>query len=173
MAIPTSIEGDLHVRGRVTSETMTIPASTITDAMVASNAAIAATKQEHRFVINYSQADGSDVVAAIVPVYVVHGTTATLISVEVVCIDAPEGGDKTFTVDLKKCNVGSPAPATVLTGVIAYAAATPDCTIKAGTFSSTSLANDDTLVVAIAVSGSTGNQGQGLIVTVTLDEDAS
>ncbi|MHC4715904.1 MAG: hypothetical protein ACYS5V_02965, partial [Planctomycetota bacterium] len=95
--------------------------------------------------------------------------------IEVSCLDANDGaGDKAFTVDLKKANQGTPTPATVLSAVINFTNGTySDCEVVAGTISSASLADGDTLVVAVAVSGSTGNQGQGLCVTVNLDEDAA
>lgn len=155
----------------VSADTLQLKDGGIGNAKIASDAAIAATKLIHQVPIHYSQADGSDVVAAIVPVHTVYGTTGTIVGVEAVCVDAPSGGDKKFTVDLKKCNAGSPTPATVLTGVIDYVNGTNDCTVLAGSISSASLADGDTLVVEIAVSGSTGSQGQGLIVTVTIQED--
>ena len=79
---------------------------------------------------------------------------------------------KQFTVDLKKCNQGSPTPATILSSAITYSSSQADCEVVAGTISSGTLADGDTLVVEVAVSGSTGTQGQGLVVTVTVREDA-
>lgn len=166
---------NLHVKGKITAESMTIPDGTLDDDAVAADAAIAATKLEHQHAIRYDQADGSDVVAAIVPVHVVQGTTATIVAIEAVCIDAPSGGDEVISVDLKKCNEASPSPATVLTGTIdiSVAESVADCEVVAGTIASASLVDGDTLVVDVAVSGSTGTQGQGLAVVVTLREDAT
>ena len=43
--IPT----DVHVAGKLTCQELTIPAATITNAMIEAAAAIEASKQEHRF----------------------------------------------------------------------------------------------------------------------------
>lgn len=168
----TVIESDAFVKGTLSAQTLSIPASTIKNADVASDAAIEAAKLEHQYAIRYSQADGSDVVAVIVPVHIVRGNTATIKDIEVVCVDAPSGGDKALAVDLKKANEGSPAPASVLSSAIAYSATQSDCEVEPGTISSASLADGDTLLVVVTVSGSTGTQGQGLVVTVTIREDA-
>ena len=149
-----------------------IPSGVILASHVAASAGLEATKLQHQHVIGYSQADGSDVVDAIVPVYTCRGVTATIIEVEVSCLDAPSGGDKKFTVDLKKANAGSPTPATVLSAVVDYSATRNDCEVVAGIIVSAALVVGDTIVVVVAVSGSTGTQGQGLIVTVTVREDA-
>jgi len=154
--------------------TFSPPAGCITNASVLPAAGIAATKLQRRISAPYSQADGSDIAAAIVPVHVVRGATATVVGVDVACVDAPSGGDKAFSVDVQKADEGTPTPATVLTGTIAYSATQSDCEVESGTISASpaALVTGDTVLVVVAVSGSTGTQGQGLIVTVTIDEDA-
>jgi len=172
MAIESTIQGDLHVVGDLSSSTLTIPALTLTDAGVSASAAIAASKQEHRFAITYSQAAGSDVVAATVPVYTVRGTTATLVAVQVAVTTAPTGGTEAITVDVKKGSDGS-AAATMLSSVVTYDDDDADYSVSAGSIGTATLAAADTITVVVAVSGSGGAQGQGLIVTITLNEDAS
>ena len=172
MATVVQYDGDMIVRGEFRATgTVSVPGSSFGNRELDSSDPATVEKLQHQHQLSYSQADGTDVAAAIVPVYVVRGTTATILSIDVVCLDAPSGGDKTFTVDLKKSNVGSPSPATVLSAAVTYPNATPDCTVRPGTISSASLVDGDTLVIAVAVSGSTGTQGQGLVVTVTLKED--
>jgi hypothetical protein len=166
------VESDLHVNGHLTSKTASLPAGTVTNAMVNASAAIAATKLQHQHVVNYSQADGTAVAAAIVPVWVCRGATATVVAVQVVCVDAPSGGDLTFTVDIHKGAVGTADGATILTGDRTYPNATADGTMLAGTISSGAMVAGDYLIVIVAVSGSTGTQGQGLVVTITVREDA-
>lgn len=169
----SKLEGDFTFTDTVTfARPPGLPPGTISNAAVASNAAIAATKLVHQHAIHYQQADGSAIVAAIVPIHTVRGITAEIIDVEVVCVDSPSGGDLKFTVDLLKADAGTPTPASVLSAVIDYVNATPDCTVLAGTITDEDLVDGDTLLVQVAVSGSTGTQGQGLIVTVTLREDA-
>ena len=127
-------------------------------------------KVVHRHVIHYGQADGADVAAAIVPIHTA-AVAGVVSAVQVVCLDCPQGGDKHFTVDLKLCNAGTPAPASILTTPVDCAAATPDATVLEGVVDDEDVAAGDTLVVVIALAGSTGNQGQGLVVTVTVDEE--
>lgn len=166
------IEEDGYFAGAVRFKEIAVQAGAFDDDDIAASADIAATKLEHQHALNYSQADGSDVVAAIVPIHIVRGTAGTIVAFEVVCVDAPSGGDKTFTVDLLIADAGTPSPASVLTGAVTYPNGTADCTVRTGTISSATLADGDTLLVQVAVSGSTGNQGQGLIVTTTIREDA-
>jgi len=165
-------EGDLLILGTVTPTTINLPAGTVDNAAVGAAAGIVATKMEHQHTLIYSQADGSDVVSAIVPIWIVRGVTAEVMDIEVVCLDSPSGGDKTFTVDLGKSNAASPAPATILSSSRTYPNGTSDSVVLAGAISSADLLAGDTLTVTVAASGSSGTQGQGLNVTVTVREDA-
>jgi hypothetical protein len=171
MAQLSTHRGDLDIQGNLSASSMSIPAGTVTNSDIASVAGIEATKLEHRYAIQYQQADGSDVATATVPVHIVRGATATIQDVEVVCVDAPEGGDKTFTVDVHYGNASS-ALATVLSAPISYGTANPDLTVVGGTLATSALTAGDTLVVIVTASGSSGNQGQGLIVNIALSEDA-
>jgi hypothetical protein len=171
MAI-TTMPGDLVVSGTLTPGAFNPPALSIGNAAISAAAGIVATKLQHQHTLNYRQNDGSDVVAAIVPLMIVRGVAAEVVDIEVVCIDAPSGGDKTFTVDLGVSNAASPAPATILTTPRTYPNATADATVLVGSIATAALAAGDTLVLTVAVSGSTGTQGQGLVVTVTVREDA-
>ncbi len=164
--------GDLLVQGTLSATTFSPPAASIGNAAIKSDAAIDASKLEHQHSLTYRQDDGSDIVAAIVPIHTVRGVSGVIIDVEVTCIDAPDGGDKAFSVDLKKCSQASPSPASVLSAVVDFTASEADCEVVTGTVTTTALLDGDTLVVVVAVSGSSGNQGQGLLVTATIREDA-
>ena len=166
------IDGDVHFTGTLSATTVNLPDATVTAADVLGAAGIEATKLQHQHCITYWQDDGTDVAAAIAPVYTCRGVTATVVAIEVVCVDAPSGGDKAFTVDLHVADEGTPTPATILSGTIAYSSTQSDCEVEPGTVSSGSLVVGDSLLVIVAVSGSTGTQGQGLVVTVTIREDA-
>lgn len=160
------------------AKTLVPSALCVSNSHVAAAAGIVATKLEHQHSLTYKQDDGTDIAAAIAGLWTCRGATATIVAIQVVCIDAPSGGDKHFTVDLKKCNEGSPAPATVLTAVIdsdTYGGAgeATDAEVGVGAIASAALVAEDTLVIDIALLGSTGTQGQGLIVTVTVREDAT
>ena len=173
------IAGDLYVRGSLKIgnklQVDEIPSACVEDSSVKADAAVAATKIEQQHAISYYQPDGTDVVAAIMPVHIVYGATGTLIGFEAACVDAPTGGTATFTVDLQKANEGAPAPATVLDGgtpITFVNDDTDDCEVLAGTLDSSKLilSVGDILFVVVVVSAGTGAQGQGLIVTLTLRE---
>lgn len=167
------IPNDVTVEGNFQAESITYPEGGISDDAVSPAADIDPSKLGHQHMITYHQADGTDVAAAIVPVYTARGA-GQVIDVDVVCVDAPDGGDKAFSVDIKKANQSSPSPATILSAVVDYADADSDMQVKEATIDTTKddYADGDTLFVVVAVSGSTGTQGQGLVVTITLREDA-
>jgi len=148
----------------------------ITNAMVSSSAAIAVSKQVNRVLAEYRVADGTNVAATSgdgVPIYTCTQTNgATLKSVTVVCPDAPSGGDLAFSVDVQKADE-SAAAATVLSGTISYSSTQSDYEQESGTISTATIDDGDTLLVQVAVSGSTGTQGQGLIVQLEIEEAGS
>ena len=161
-------DADLHVRGTLSSNTLTIPDATVVDADVNAAADITATKVNHRQAISYRQSGGSDVAADDQLVYIVEGTDGTIASIEAVCESVPTGGDKACQVDLKK-STGGGALATVLTGTVDFSSSDTDLVAKTGTISSASLTDGDVLQVVITVSGSTGSQADGLGVVVMID----
>lgn len=165
------ITGDVLVDGTLTAKTLNIPAGTVGNAGVAAAAGIDATKLDHQHAIRYSQADGSDVVSAIVPIHICRAAVE-IVDVEVVCIDAPSGGDKQFTVDLQVADQSTPAPASLLYAPVTIDSTVADCEVKSATITTTAAVADDTLLVVVTASGSTGTQGQGLIVVVTVREAA-
>jgi hypothetical protein len=145
----------------------------VTNAMVSASAAIAASKLVNRVLAEYNVADGTNVAATGgdgVPVYTcTQAGGATLKSVNVVCPDAPSGGDLKFTVDVKKADAGA-AAATMLTAVVDYSATQTDYEQEVAAITTSTIDFGDTLLVVVAVSGSTGTQGQGLIVQLEIEE---
>ena len=172
MASESRLEGNVFVNGLLRMLSITLPSDTVKNDNVTSGADIDADKLEHQHAIEYQQADGSDVVAATVPIHIVRGVSGMIVDIEVVCQHSPSGGDLAFTVDLQKANEGSPVLTTVLTGVITIDSTISEYEVEPGTINLANLAAGDTLALVIAVSGSTGSQGQGLIVTTTIREDA-
>lgn len=171
--MPSRMDGDVYVTGNLSSKTMSIPSGTVDNDDVAAGAAIATSKMLHRIVIPYWQADGADIAAAIVPVYTCRVATAEIIAIEVAVVDAPSGGNEGFTVDLHIADEGAPTPASVLDAVVTYDDDQTDCEVLAGTISSADLVAGDSLLIVVAILGATGAKGQGLIVTLTIDESAS
>lgn len=173
MALSKSrIDGDLHVTGDLTAGGVNLPAASVGNAAVQAAAGIEATKLQQQYALNYSQPDGSDVVAAVVPIHIVNGVSGVLVGIDAVCVDAPSGaGDEEITVDLQKGNAAG-AYATMLTAPISITDSQADREVVAGTPSVTVLAAGDSLQLVIDQTGSTGTKGQGLIVTVIIREDA-
>lgn len=163
-------KGNVTCKGLFPEDELGIPTGAVSNDGVAGDADMRATKMRHQFPVPYSQADGSAIVAATVPIHTVYGSTAEIVAIDVACVDAPSGGDLAFSVDLQKADVVTPAPATVLSAPIAYSSTQTDMEVEPGVVTSSALTDGDSLLVVVAVSGSTGTQGQGLIVTVWLRE---
>jgi hypothetical protein len=172
MSESNTFPGDVRIGGQLVPVDLVIPAGKVTDASVQTAAGIQASKLQQQRTITYRQKTGADVATATEDVHTVRGTTGTAIGVDIVCTTAPTGGNKLFTVDVQKGNQAT-GFATILTGVV-----TIDNTkanrqvVEASLVASPTLADDDTLRVVIAASGSTGSQGQGLLVSITTREDA-
>lgn len=166
---------DLHIQGRLSASYFTPPLQSITDAGIASNAAIAATKLMHQHLLSYAQAGGTDVVSATQLLHIAKGA-GSLIGLQVRPITAPTGGDKLFTVDIQKAASASGSWTSLLNAPleISVSESSADNTnysaVLAGTVTYDS---GDALRLVIAASGSTGSQGQGVLCTATVREAAA
>jgi hypothetical protein len=151
---------------------VTVPAGTFkgVDFSVSPTDRMAATQVVHQFPLTYGQAEGADVVSETVPLHVVHGVAGKIIAVQVMTPLAPAGGDKQFTVDIQKGNEAT-AFASVLDTAVTIDSAVADREVVEGIIDTDTLAAGDALRLVITASGSTGDQAQGLIVTVTIQED--
>lgn len=157
------ISSDLSITGALNAGTVNLPDNTVDDD------AVNDTTISSQFVVRYSQADGSDVASATEAVHCVYGDTVTVVGVEVQPQTAPTGGDKQFTVDVQK-SAAAAAYATILSAVVTVDNTSVDRTVQAGTLSTTTASDGDSFRVVITASGSTGSQGQGVVVTLILKE---
>lgn len=166
------IRGDRVYTGTVTyTGTINLPAGTIDNADVNAGAAIAATKLQHRHAIGYGQVDGTDVVTATIALHVARGD-GQIISVEIRPQTAPTGGDKQYTADIQKgADAGSYS--TILSAAIVLNSSSANNTLQAGTLSTTTFSDGDAFEAIITASGSTGSQGQGFVITLNIDENAT
>ena len=173
MASPSRMEGDYDFPGNVQfTGTTALPDLTVTDAKVSATAAIAQTKVIHRHVIHYSQPTNGVVVLKSEVVHIAY-RASTILDVSIIPDTAPTGGDLLYTVDVKKSTAAG-AWASILSSAYSVTAAKADRTVYAATLSGTpTLIADDALQVVIAVAGSTGTQGYGVCVVITLYENAS
>ena len=162
-------EVNVRVNGTLSARSFSPPSGSITNASVAASAGIEASKVIHRLALRYAQASGADVAAQTMLLHTFRNT-ATIEAVEVIPSTAPTGGDKAFTVDVQLGDA-STAFATILSGVVTVNSSSANRTIQTGSLSTSSAADGDTLQVVVAASGSTGSQGQGLLVVVWVSEE--
>lgn len=170
MAETTRIESNVYVNGSLSAASVNLPAASVRNVNIEGNAGIDASKVVHQFPATYRQDEGADVASKTAPVHIA-AAAATVLGVKVLCVTAPTGGDKQFTVDVKKGNQ-SGAYATILTGVVTINSTKANREVTSGVLSGTpTLAAGDSLQVVVTASGSTGSQGQGLLVEVILREN--
>lgn len=135
--------------------------------------AVPARSVVHRFSVHHCVVAGTAVLALTdLPLHYFRNA-GKVVAVSVTPFTAPTGGNLAYTVDIKKGNQATPV-ATILTGVITINSSDADRQTNAGTLSSspTTCAAGDFLSLTVALTGSTGTQGQGYVVTVDIDEDA-
>jgi len=151
------------------TEPVVIDTLTINKALNLPEKAVPASKVIHQYAVHYDQVGGTAVVSVTTGLHTSY-RDGTIVAVEVTPLVAPTGGDKAFTVDIKKGNQAS-AFASVLSAVVTINNTIADRQVVAGALSTTALADGDTLEIVIATSGSTGTQGLGVLVTVTIQEN--
>lgn len=150
----TVVNSDLRVNGDFSAATMTVPASAVVDASVASSAAITAAKLQlmHRGFTNFDLAIGGTPVAREEIVFVCSQPNGATISA-FHCLLNDTGTTTDVNFDLKKNG------SSVLNAVVNITNADADRLVKDGTISSASLADGDVLSISLAVVSSTGAQG--------------
>jgi hypothetical protein len=167
--------GDRIFHGACTFKNLYPNSGCITNTHISSDAnnRIASAKVVHRLDLHYGQADGADVVAATKLLRICRGD-GLLLGVQVRPTTAPTGGDKAFTVDIQKDADGGGSWSSLLSSVVTVNSSSVDDTKQNGTLiGDPSTDATDALRVVVAVSGSTGSQGQGFVVSVFYEEDPS
>jgi hypothetical protein len=166
----TTLDGNVHVTGTLSCQTLQPSAGSVVNNSVAANAALDATKLVHQFPAEYWQPEGAAVAAETVPLHVARGA-GTLVSLEAMLTGAvATGADRTVTIDLQKGNA-STGFASVLTGTIAFGNTDALRTVKAAVVLTAAYADNDVFRLVVTVAGAAGAQAQGLIVTVTFREN--
>jgi hypothetical protein len=142
-----------------------LPADCVGDLQVKGDAAIDPDKQQHKHRKSYGQS--GTVATATVPIHVVNGATATVISIKAGTI-AICAGAATITIDLKKNGTS------ILTGVITLDSGNTARVVEAGvlTAGATAAVNNFFELVIVATAGG-GTVGTGLLVEFEIDELAA
>jgi hypothetical protein len=157
------IPDDVHVEGRITAQSMTVPDSAVKDASVASDAAIQATKVIHQHQKSYSQPNTT----ATTETRVIHeargaGTVQEFRAGSIVaCLTTA-----TITVDLKKNGT------TVLSAVITLNNGNTARVAVAGTVTSAAYVAGDVFEIVITATASGGTIGTGFFAQGTFREAA-
>lgn len=158
-----------YFAGTIGATNIAYPKNQIANEAIKALAGIEATKVVHQHAIKYVQPGGVNVAAATVPLHTFR-SSAEIVAAEVVPIVAPNGGDSAYTVDVQKGNQSTPF-ASVLGAPIGVGDAQADREVVTGSVTTTAAADGDTLQAVVAVSGTTGTQGQGFILTVWVREN--
>jgi hypothetical protein len=156
----TSLPSDLNVQGRLTVQSIVLPAATVTNASVATDAAIAASKLGHRVFRGHAQ--NGTAASVTVPIHVATAA-GTIVSLKAGVIGAAVGA-ATVTVNLLKGN------ATVLGGVTTIDSSTAARTAIDGTITTPAYVAGAFFELVITATAGGGTLPTGLIVEVAFDE---
>ena len=164
--ITNVLDGDWLFRGLVKFAALVIPNGSVTDAMVAALAGIAATKLQHVHRQEYAQGSASNAAAATQVIHVVLGSTATVVTIKAGAV-VPAVGAATATINLYKNG------STILSSSITLNSSQSARQLVSGTIASAGLVAGDVLEVVITATAGGGTLAQGLFVTVDIFEDAA
>lgn len=158
------VEGNQHVTGNLSMDSITLPAGSVSDNAIAADAAISASKLKPAIQKTYSQ-EGATLAAdgtwTIHHVLAADGATVTSFcaSCVVACI-----GAATVSVDLKKGGVS------VLTAAIVLNSATDVLTPKYGVVSDDDAVLDDTYTITITGVAGGGTLAKGVACSLQIQE---
>lgn len=149
-----------------------VPNNFVTKAMIKSTAGLSGAQIVRHESINIELFGPATTIAALTKwLHLVRGATGTIVAAQVVHAVAGTG-DRTVTVDIQKSTGGS-AFATMLSGTMQVLVATTIRTAVTATFSSQSVVAGDIVEAIVTLGGTTGSYPQGLLLTVTIEEDYS
>lgn len=158
----------LHVT-QLSASSFTPPASCITNAAIVDSAGIDAAKVVHQFSLDYTQAPGSDVVAATQDLHIAQAA-GTVEAVEAVLTGQIPSVDRTAVIDVQKSTAGG-AFASVLTATLTLNSSNTIRVPVDATVNTSAYADADILRIVVTLGGSSGTHPQGLLVTVTVTEN--
>lgn len=154
------IDGALTVGGALTANSLNLQTGTIS-----------ADRIGRRVAAFYSQATNAVVASETRMVYIANAS-GSVVGVDCAVETAATGGDKAFTVDVKKSTAGG-SFASVLSATQSLSSSSTAKTVYSPTISTASYTTGDLYQVVITTSGSTGTQAYGVNVTLTFDENPS
>lgn len=139
---------------------------------IADNAGIEAEKVIHQYTLSrLTTADAATAVTTItLPLHTIHGSSAELMSLTAWLTTAiTAASDRTIIVDLQRSTAGG-AFATVLGTTITFDQSIASRTVLAGVINTTTAIEGDIFQLVVTVAGSSGTQGKGLVVSLSVQE---
>lgn len=159
------ITADRHYTGaNVFAGTVTLPASTVTNAMIAASAGIDTSKLDHIYIGSYFKV-GTVAASETAGIHIARAA-GTVQSVEAFLIGA-NVGDSTVSCDVKKNGT------TILSAAAAFSSSDAARAVKTGTISTAAYVDGDVFEVVITGTVGTGTLGTGLYVSVEFSEAVS
>lgn len=166
MPSPSTLQGPVHISGTLSMTILDVPPATLTDAGVAGDADISASKLEQQHIKGYAQESATDAADEARVLHVVHGTTGSVLAFECGVVVAAAGA---ATVDVDLMNDG----VSVLVAPIEINAATAIYTPKSGTINTAALADGDVLEFSFDETIAGGTRPKGVWCSVRLTEKAT
>lgn len=161
---------DVLIGGNLSMGTIQVSPEAVSDQHVKGAANIAETKLQHRVVVRYAQAGGTNIADGQEIVYTMQAG-GTIAAVQAFIETPPTGDGNETTVDVHK-STGAGAFATVLSDVITFAQDTNDAySVSAADIASAAVADGDTLKIIIDAAAT--NPGQGICVIIVIHEDGT
>jgi len=120
-------------------------------------------------IFRYNQVTGTNVVANAGEGIYISPAVGQVISVEAMVTGTAATGDRSISIDVKKGNTAN-AYATVLSAPIVLDIGNALRTLEAAAVAANTISVGDSLLMTVAVGGSTGTQPQGLLVTIKTRE---
>lgn len=162
-------QGDYSV-GNLAPKTFTWGDGEISNTDIEGNAKMDADKLVHRIYAPYTQPVGTDVITED---KIIHAArfAGTIVAIEFMPIQVPTDGNKYYFLGVEK-STGGGAWARIATFFVIQTTATNLTVLTADIYTASYVAND-LFRVDCNAQGTTGSQGQGLIMNTIFDEDSA
>lgn len=150
---------------------MEAPANSVGNNAIQGDAGIEATKVVHRFTVEYNkQVPGTAIVADTIGIHIARAV-GKIREIEAAIIGAiATDVSRTVDIDLKKSTLTG-AFASIMSSTIQFTNASALRTVTTGSINSEDFIAGDIFELTVAVAGGAGSQAQGLIVTITVEEE--
>lgn len=166
MANQSIVNQDMHVRGTFSCERLVAPAGSISNDAIGAAAGVADSKLQHRHVLVHSQIE----IAAATQNLLAMRFDGEVLAIEAAITDAIVA-DRTITIDLQK-STGGGAFASILSTELVLDDASVLRELVAGVIQDADLLAGDILRLTVVVAFGLVVSGAGLLVTVTVRENA-